>query len=154
LNNLLRLVLESSIFAIDNGKNRRASKMGTASTAEELANIKALVKDNPDEEQSILRIEHILALASSTLQTTKDSLSEGNNFALLVEARKLRPLIEQLSMEVDRMIDYEHRRQALNPASAAARRKQIEQLLIAGVVLNIFLAVALVVYFNRSTAVR
>jgi len=156
LNNLLRLVLESSLSlaSADKKSQPQESKMGTASSIQELKTLKLLVKDRPEEEQAIARIEQIIAEASRTLDSTKQHLEAGNNFAIIFEARRLRPLVERLSVEVDRMIELEEQRQSLSPATASMRRQEVQRLLWLGVILNVALAISLAVYFNRSTAVR
>ncbi len=156
VNDLLRLVLESSLTATNRNSEVFASdsKMGSNSSMEEVQQIKALVKDRPDEAASMGRIEEIITKAMMTMKSTKEHLAAGDNFALLTEARRLRPLVQNLSLETNKLIDAEQRRQALLPITAAGRREQVQQMLTLGVFLNILLAFSLVAYFNFTTAAR
>jgi len=156
LNNLLRLVLESSLNLATpkSASVPSQSKMGASSTAQEMQTIKSLVSDRPEERHAVARIESILAEASRSLDSTKQHLEEGNNIALIIEAQRLHPLARRLSTEVDRMVDFEQQRHAMDPAIATTQRRQIQELLLAGVAFNIALALALAIYFNRTTAAR
>ncbi len=125
---------------------------------QEARDIKELVKDNPEQVAVMEHVEKTLLKLSDVLYTIRDTVLSGHSLQVreMVGQYKedLKGLEHELENELLSLVDQQAEIARQSPQVQARFRSMVQSLLIAGVLLNIFLAVALAIYFSRSTALR
>jgi PAS domain S-box-containing protein len=120
----------------------------------EISYMRGVVVDSPEDRKRLETIEDMLIGSGESLQRAQGQLEQGDKIAAArqwVQADraigKLLKAIDEISQSTQLALDQ-------RKAAQEAYVRMVEQLLIAGVLFNILLAVALALSFNRGTSNR
>jgi len=120
----------------------------------EFLQLKEVLKDDPAKVQEVEHVAQLWRKTADVVNECKVLVERGDKF----EALKRVPLLRRIYMELNRALDQivmeEQPIQIASRQNQARIRQNVEEILLFGVALNILLAVALAVYFNRGTARR
>ena len=125
----------------------------TAELPEEIEALKSLVKDNPGHADIVNRVSAGTEEAMRTLTAVKRRLDAGERLNL-VHAFQLRQKLNGMVDELNVIIKEEQTSQKINPDASVKLKAMVKQLLAAGVVVSILLALALATIFHQGTARR
>lgn len=116
--------------------------------------LKRLVAGNKEEEKKVDDLEAFLNSAVSDFRSVKQMIDSGEQASARSYLNSMRSKIPMLAAKFDTLAVEERKIEDLSPKLQAESRDKTKQLLLAGVALNIIIAVSLAVYFNRGTARR
>ncbi len=116
--------------------------------------LKQLVAGNKEEERKVDDLEAFLNSAVSDFRSVKKMIDSGEQASARSYLNSMRSKIPMLAAKFDTLALEERKIEDLSPKLQAKSREKTKQLLLAGVVLNIIIAISLAVYFNRGTARR
>jgi PAS domain S-box-containing protein len=145
---MLRNVMEQSYVAIV------ASTAKSIHIHEEADSMLHFVGSNAEERQAFKECDDLQLQLGKSWNSTKDLLDSGNRVAALHEFQATQTIAKKLLSVCDRLSAVEHAVEASEVQAQTKGRDRIEQLIKAAVLFNIFLAIALVFYFNKGTTKR
>ncbi len=119
----------------------------------EVEALKVLVKENSEHLAILNKVSAGTAEALDTLAAVKLRLDKGERLNL-VHAFQLREKLNGMVDELNAIIKDEQASQKVNPDASDKLKALVKQLLAAGVVVSILLALALVTVFHQGTARR
>lgn len=159
LNRLLRLLLDSAGGMTAYGYSSEPlyyQRFRNASdrVPVEFAKLEDLVKNDPKELASILRIKELADKGMSASRETAAMLKSGDIAGAREHFGKAKQLSRDLFGQLDQAVAEEMAIEDSMPELQAASRRQISTVLLAGLVFNVVLAILLAVLFNRSTTRR
>lgn len=125
-----------------------------------ITNLKELVKDRPEQLETVTRVEVTARKAFDLIQEFRQEYKEGrltplgfkNKLDYLKE--ELQPMIGVAARDLLFMIDEEKKIEQASPLKQERIRNQTKMLLTAAVLSNVLIAIWLALYFNRGTAQR
>ncbi|MBY0357204.1 MAG: CHASE3 domain-containing protein [Candidatus Obscuribacterales bacterium] len=121
----------------------------------EIRTLKILIKDSPNPEQSLLRLEKVSKRATELLAQGSRIVNEGKvRHGLIEEKASLEEMLSELASELRVFVREQEHAEKLDPNAESRSRMLIMQCLTAGFVFNIVLAVFLAAYFNRDITRR
>ncbi len=109
-----------------------------------------LVRDDP---QTYKRVKNMRALAEKgviVLARIKRIVKEDNRMMAYFEMRKVSPMLSTLTAQADMITTEQAAIETASPQIQEAKRAQLHQSLMIGAVLNVLLAVAVALIFNRG----
>lgn len=126
---------------------------------DDLSKLKATVSVDEKQSKSVKDIEEIIEQILRLFDASaKDSLGVNSEFPLHADEFNLRaelePLIHELIGKIETLTEREKAIKKAKPDAEKLAKQQVRMALIAGVVLNVILAVWLAKYFNSSTTKR
>lgn len=116
--------------------------------------LKKLVSGNAEEERKVDDLQIFLTGALKDFRSVKQMIDSGEQASARSYLNSMRSKLPMLASKFDTLAVEERKIEDLSPKLQAESREKTKQLLWAGVVLNIIIAVSLAVYFNRGTARR
>ncbi len=116
--------------------------------------LKRLVGGNAEEEKKVDDLETFLNGALRDFRSVKQMIDSGEQASARSYLNSMRSKVPMLASKFDTLAVEERKIEDLSPKLQAESREKTKQLLLAGVALNIIIAVSLAVYFNRGTARR
>jgi PAS domain S-box-containing protein len=116
--------------------------------------LKRLVAGNAEEEKKVDDLEIFLSGALKDFRSVKQMIDSGEQASARSYLNSMRSKLPMLASKFDTLAVEERKIEDLSPKLQAESREKTKQLLWAGVLLNIIIAVSLAVYFNRGTARR
>ncbi len=116
--------------------------------------LKRLVGGNAEEEKKVDDLEAFLNGALADFRSVKQMIDSGEQASARSYLNSMRSKVPMLASKFDTLAVEERKIEDLSPKLQAESREKTKQLLLAGVALNIIIAVSLAVYFNRGTARR
>ncbi len=118
------------------------------------AELRRLVGGNKEEEKKVDDLEEFLTGAIQDFRSVKRMIDSGEQASARSYLNSMRSKIPMLASKFDTLALEEKKIEDLSPKLQAESRERIKLWLMAGVALNIIIAVSLAVYFNRGTARR
>jgi signal transduction histidine kinase/uncharacterized protein YktA (UPF0223 family) len=122
--------------------------------SEEFRTLRALVKGHSSEEQLIYRLERKIERGLIKYQAVNSAFEQKRMIEALKGLSEMKEILHEAQSLLDQATDGVRKVAASAPETAEEMRKKIQFLLLAGVFLNLMLAVGLAVYFNRGTTSR
>ncbi len=122
--------------------------------AEEFKSLRTLVQGHPNEEQLIYRFERKIEKGLIKYQEVNLAFQEKRMIESLRGLSQMKEILHEAQSLLDQATDGVRKIAAAAPETAEEMRKKIQFILLAGVILNLLLAVGLAVYFNRGTTSR
>ncbi len=116
--------------------------------------LKRLVQGNAEEEKKVDDLQEFLNGAVKDFRQVKEMIDSGEQASARSYLNSMRSKIPMLASKFDTLAVEERKIEDLSPKLQAESRDKTKQLLLAGVALNIIIAISLAVYFNRGTARR
>ncbi|MBA3859372.1 MAG: hypothetical protein C0507_20905 [Cyanobacteria bacterium PR.3.49] len=113
-----------------------------------------LVKGRLNEEDDLLHMVSLYNKANHNLVQGHRKLEEGDRIGSMKPYAELNKSMAELYVIADRIQARQSVIQEQGKAAQIATRERIKWLVVAGALLNVFAAVALVLYFNRGTSHR
>lgn len=138
---LTRDVAPSSILLIEEARR-------------ELKILERLLKDKPQEKEYIDKIKGFLERAIDNGYKIRQYRDSGDLSNALIIHKEMRPLLIQISENMENLRITEERLEDMAPHVVTERRELIKNALIAGVALNILLAFVLALIVNRGLVSR
>ncbi len=158
-NELLKLLLDAGTSSvIHHLTGSRSAKLRFDKCNRQLKTLgvefKALVRDYPSERAAFEDIErqHIFCMAA--LRDANEHLQAGDRLFGMKKWVEMQEHMNKLFASAKELVDQQHEIQRVKSLEQAKTRKNIMYLIIAGVGLNIAIAISLAAYFNRGTASR
>jgi PAS domain S-box-containing protein len=120
----------------------------------EFLQLKEVLKDDPAKVQEVEHVAQLWRKTAEVVNECKVLVERGDKFEALKNVPLLRRFYLELNRALDQIVMEEQPIQIASRQNQARIRQSVEEILLFGVALNILLAVALAVYFNRGTARR
>lgn len=134
------------------------SEMALENTRTELARLKILLKDRKAQQENLKRIEKVIAHGMSVVNSLKMPEKEPVSLRSLIgqgsNLRELNIFAGQLGTTLRELVAEEQTIERQSPAAKARNRLMIQMALAGGLTFNVILAIALAVFFMRSTTQR
>lgn len=115
---------------------------------------KELVKDHPNELATFEDIERQHIFCMSALRDANEHLQAGDRLFGMKKWVEMQDHMNKLFASAKNLVDQQHEIQRIKSLEQSETRRNIMSWIVAGVALNIAIAVSLAVYFNRGTANR
>ncbi len=125
---------------------------------QEIEFLRRVIGDDKEDLKALERMQKIATRAMSILNDSKKS-ADGERSALSIlqgagMKKEIEETVAELSNAVDAMVQRERRAQDTSPEFEARARGMVEIALVAGIILNLAIAICLTIVFNRSTSDR
>lgn len=120
-----------------------------------IQSLKVALRDSPNQHQALRRLENVGNRASQLLGTGSRLIV--NSAALRqrgTEQEALLSIIGELNKEVRNFVKEQEKAEQIDPLLETKSREMVQYVIIGGVAIDILLAIALAVYFNRGTTRR
>ncbi|RTL40389.1 MAG: PAS domain S-box protein [Candidatus Melainabacteria bacterium] len=116
--------------------------------------LEALVKDDPDLLDRVKSMRKVAMEGVTVLARIKKIVKEDNRLMAFAELKSVSPMLSTLTAQADAITNEQKAIEALSPQIQEAQRAALHQLLMLGAVLNVLLALALALIFNRGFTKR
>lgn len=127
----------------------------TQSIPMKLHSLKIMLKDNPKQSQALDRILRVSNRGTALLQETCRLADEGAQANQLLDQKsEIDSVSLELLNELRVFVKEQEKQEDFDPQAEARSRSMIRICLLIGILLNVILAVALAIYFNRGTTKR
>ncbi|MBI2810323.1 MAG: CHASE3 domain-containing protein [Candidatus Melainabacteria bacterium] len=113
-------------------------------------NLEALVKDDPALLEKVVKMRAVAENGVVVLARIKRIVKEDNRMMAFAEMRKVSPMLSTLTFQADEITKEQKEIEARGSQNQEEQRAQVHQLLMLGAVLNVLLAVAVAMIFNRG----
>lgn len=120
----------------------------------ELQQLATDLEGEPDRQSSARDAVAIWSRAQVEATELKRLIADGNQFAAVQKFPRLKRIVAELTGNLHKIVRDEKPAQQKSIQNQAALRQQVFTLLIAGAIINVLLAIALAVFFNKSTTQR
>lgn len=120
-----------------------------------IQSLKVSLRDSPNQKEALVRLERVGNRASQLLGTGSRLIS--NSAALRqrgTEQEALLSIIGDLNKDVRNFVKEQEKAEQVDPLLETRSREMVQGVIAGGIVLDILLAIALAIYFNRGTARR
>ncbi len=113
-------------------------------------NLEALVKDDPALLERVIKMRAVAENGVAVLARIKRIVKEDNRIMAFAEMHKVSPMLSTLTAQADEITKEQKEIEARGSQNQEEQRAQVHQLLMLGAVLNVLLAVAVAMIFNRG----
>lgn len=113
-------------------------------------NLEALVKDDPALLERVIKMRVVAEEGVRVLARIKKIVKEDNRMMAFAEMRKVSPMLSTLTAQADDITKEQKEIEAQGSQNQEVQREQVHQLLMLGAVLNVLLALAVAMIFNRG----
>jgi PAS domain S-box-containing protein len=137
-----------------NPTNLRHALSNSAPISSELAALSELCSDHSLETRAIRQIQKLTTETEDVVRKIHALAEQNGGQPDVEQLNALRNHINYLRGEADKIADAESEIEKLSPKLQAESRQKVREILVIGVALNVFLAVGLALFFNRSTSKR
>lgn len=158
LNTVLRLLLERGVSnTIAHITKSEAFWSRSRRIHQELLAEEAIIPrlaETPHERVFYERFNGLMTRCNQIIAEANEASLEGDKAALGLRWMQMNNVMDQICTTVENAVDEQQKSQKLNKDRQVEMRKQIEFVLYAGIALNIFMALAMVSFFNMGTSRR
>jgi len=159
INNAMRLLINAGtntvIYHVSGSRDSlKQYKHSVREFPEVVERLTHLVKGRRQEEDDLLLMVSLYNRANQNLVQGHKRLEQGDRIGSMKPYAQLNKAMAELYVVADRIQARQTVIQEQGKAAQAATRDRIKWLVVAGALLNVIAAVALVLYFNRGTARR
>ncbi|CAN5648406.1 hypothetical protein BH10CYA1_BH10CYA1_14620 [soil metagenome] len=112
--------------------------------------LEGLVKDDPALLERVIKMRAVAENGVVVLSRIKKIVKEDNRIMAFAEMRKVSPMLSTLTAQADEITKEQKEIEARGSQNQEEQREQVHQLLMLGAVLNVLLAIAVAMIFNRG----
>lgn len=112
--------------------------------------LESLVKDDPALLARVIKMRVVADEGVLVLARIKKIVKEDNRIMAFAEMRKVSPMLSTLTAQADEITKEQKEIEARGSQNQEEHREQVHQLLMLGAVLNVLLALAVAMVFNRG----
>ncbi len=112
--------------------------------------LETLVKDDPALLGRVIKMRVVAEEGVVVLARIKKIVKEDNRIMAFTEMRKVSPMLSTLTAQADEITKEQKEIEARGSQNQEVHREQVHQLLMLGAVLNVLLALAVAMIFNRG----
>lgn len=120
--------------------------------------LRRLTSDNPEEIKSVERIQRLSEKGLSYMRQMEEKAMHEKiivSFAAFTRFRSdIEKIVQEITAESDRLVRLEQEYSRRSPEQEARARALVEVVLVAGILANIVVAIALTIFFNRRISTR
>lgn len=153
LNHIARMMLASSA-----GLTIRSQSGDTSSTSvlvpQEFARLKVLVQEHPEQVAAIENLELRWQASFEAMRDIKEYAKSGDNFAVLAKVAKVQGKLQSVYKVINDTATYFESLQNQSPALQRENRRKQKLALLAFLIVDVVMALALCLYFSRKTGSR
>jgi len=159
INNVLRLLMDSGrgvVVFVLTGESKHLTyyKNSYDVIPAEISVLEKLTRDNPSQYQDTLRIKNLIGSLHERLGSIRHLLKHASREEIETSLDSVKTMLNEVQSQASLIVEVEQKIESDFPKIQAEQRMKVKNLLTAGVIFNILLAVSLAVIFNRGTARR
>lgn len=143
-----------TLLTIGGHESYQGYKESIDSVKPQFAQLKILLKDNPQKLIRIKRLEDVAEDCHRRLDAILDASQQLDQSASRIQMRELKPILAQFTKESNDIRKDSEQTEQQAPINQLRERQHLQIALIIGVVFNLVLAIFLVILFNKSTTRR
>lgn len=121
----------------------------------EISRLKVLLRDSPNQKESLERIKKVGNRATELLAQGSEIIADSRAAKRIAQDREvMERMLADMTGELRTFVREQEKAEQIDPQAEAKSRLAVIYCLIFGVVANIIIAVSMAIYFNRGTANR
>jgi signal transduction histidine kinase len=156
LNNFIKSAMCIYLYKVSHiGAYKTQYEDMTAEIPVRLNSLKIMVQDSPAQEASLKEVLRITNKGTKLMDQAISMVEESDQTGRFMDMKSgIEGVSAELLLEMRKFVKEQQKRDDFNPRDQEQSRLMIQMCIATGLALNVVLAVALAMYFNRNTTLR